>query len=237
MFAGIARRYDAANNAISFGLHRGWKRLLVSDPALRSGARVLDCACGTGDVAFEALQRVLPSGEVIGIDFTPEMIELAKLKTARLSDSWLQVPGETELAVDAIRFEVGDILHLPYPDGHFNAATIAFGIRNVDDPERGIAEMARVVKSGGSVLVLESGMPPSKLWRAIYGIYQSSALWIIGGVLSGNIAAYRYLADTTKRFPSGGEFEMLMQGAAGFRSITATPLLGGVAYIYRGVVA
>lgn len=236
MFAGIARRYDVANNTISFGMHRGWKRLLVTDAAIRPGSRVLDCACGTGDVAFEALKHVMPGGEVVGVDFTPEMIELARAKVGRLSDGWLQVPGESEAARGAIHFEVGDVLSLAYPDDSFSAATIAFGIRNVDDRARGIAEMARVVKPGGSVLVLESGMPPNAPWRAIYGLYQSSALWIIGGLLSGNIAAYRYLADTTKRFPSGDSFVELMQSAAAFRSIRAIPLFGGVAYIYRGVV-
>jgi demethylmenaquinone methyltransferase / 2-methoxy-6-polyprenyl-1,4-benzoquinol methylase len=237
MFAGIARRYDVANNAISFGMHRGWKRLLVTDPAILRGAKVLDCACGTGDVAFAALQRVLPNGQVVGVDFTSEMIELATAKIARLSDSWLQVPGETELAAQAVRFEVADVLDLPYPDGSFSAATISFGIRNVDDAVRGIAEMARVVRPGGSVLVLESGIPPNRLWRTLYGLYQSSALWIIGGLLSGNVAAYRYLAGTTRRFPSGQGFVDLMQSAASFREVTATPLLGGVVYIYRGVVA
>jgi demethylmenaquinone methyltransferase/2-methoxy-6-polyprenyl-1,4-benzoquinol methylase len=236
MFGGIARRYDVANNAISFGMHRGWKRLLVTGSAIRPGARVLDCACGTGDVAFEALKRVLPGGEVVGVDFTPEMIELAKAKVGRLSDGWLQVPGESEVASAAIHFEVGDVLNLPYPDDSFSSATIAFGIRNVDDPMRGIAEMARVVRPGGSVLVLESGLPVKRLWRAVYGLYQSSALWIIGGLLSGNVAAYRYLANTTKRFPSGDVFVELMQGAAQFRKVTTTPLFGGVAYIYRAVV-
>jgi demethylmenaquinone methyltransferase/2-methoxy-6-polyprenyl-1,4-benzoquinol methylase len=253
LFASIARRYDVANNAISFGLHRGWKRRLVdtgsgagSAPTIdggqrpplpiRPGARVLDCATGTGDVAFEALRRVLPRGEVVGVDFTPEMIELARAKIARLDDGWLNVAGEAEIAAQAIRFDVGDILSMPYPNNDFDAATIAFGIRNVDDPALGLTEMARVVKPGGLVLILETGLPPNPVWRALYGIYQSTALWIIGGLLSGNVAAYRYLAGTTRRFPSGEAFLELMRATDAFAAIKATPLLGGVAWIYRGVV-
>jgi demethylmenaquinone methyltransferase/2-methoxy-6-polyprenyl-1,4-benzoquinol methylase len=237
MFAGIAKRYDVANNAISFGMHRGWKRLLVTHESIRPGARVLDCATGTGDVAFLALSRVMPRGNVVGIDFTPEMIALARAKVGRLSDSWLQLPGEAELAGESIYFEVGNMLALPYPEDSFDAATVAFGVRNTDDPAGAVAEMARVVKPGGAVLILETGTPPNRLWRALYSVYQSSALWIIGGVLSGDVAAYKYLAGTTRRFPSGTRFVELMDSATSFSSIEAVPLLGGVTYIYRGIVA
>jgi demethylmenaquinone methyltransferase/2-methoxy-6-polyprenyl-1,4-benzoquinol methylase len=237
LFSSIAKRYDVANNAISFGLHKGWKKMLVDCKQVQPGSHVLDCATGTGDVAFEALRRVLPGGEVVGVDFTPEMVELARAKVARLHDSWLQVPGESELAVRAIRFEVGDVLALAYPDSSFDAATIAFGIRNVDDPSLGLREMARVVRPGGAVLILESGMPPNAAFRALYRLYQSSALWVIGGLLSGNIGAYRYLADTTRRFPSGKAFESLMRETKVFSQIDTVPVIGGVAWIYRGTVA
>jgi len=251
MFARIARRYDAANNAISFGMHLGWKRRLVNfggaglwpvaggtpAPPICPGARVLDCACGTGDVAFAALRRVLPGGEVVGVDFTPEMVEQARAKAERLEDGWLQVPGEAELARKAISFEVGDVLHLPYPDNSFDAATIAFGVRNLDDPVRGLLEMARVVKPGGVLLILESGMPVNRLWRALYGLYQSSALWLIGGLVAGDVGAYRYFSRTSRSFPSGQAFVALVQQAEVTDAVEAIPIAGGVGWIYRAIVS
>jgi SAM-dependent methyltransferase len=136
MFASIANRYDRANTILSAGVHHRWRRAAVRMANVKPGDRILDSATGTGDLAIEFQKAVGQRGVVVGTDFTPEMIELARAKSP------------------SIRFEVADVTQLPYDAGSFDVAAIAFGIRNVGDPRRGIAELARVVRSGGRVIVL-----------------------------------------------------------------------------------
>src|SRR5437660_3609955 len=141
MFASIAARYDVANEVLSLGVHKGWRRAAVRISEAAAGQRVLDCATGTGDLALEFKRAVGPAGEVIGTDFCAEMLRSAPDKAAK--------------AGLEVRFAVADALSLPYADARFDIASIAFGIRNVDDPVACLREMARVVKPGGSVIVLE----------------------------------------------------------------------------------
>src|SRR5947199_7163351 len=135
MFASIARRYDTANEVLSLGIHKGWRRAAVHLSGAAPGQRVLDCATGTGDLALEFKRVVGPEGEVIGTDFCAEMLQSAPAKAAK--------------AGLAVKFAVADALALPYAEGQFDVASIAFGIRNVDDPVLCLEEMARVVKPGG----------------------------------------------------------------------------------------
>jgi len=146
MFASISARYDRANTVLSGGIHHLWRRNAVRRSGAQGGDAVLDCATGTGDLAIAFKKAVGPSGRVVGTDFVPEMLQYAR-----------------EKAKD-IAFEVADVTRLPYPDGSFDVASISFGIRNVNEPRRGIAEMARVVGSGGRVIVLEFGQPRSRLF-------------------------------------------------------------------------
>src|SRR6202171_5445362 len=139
MFASIAGRYDRANQVLSGGVHHLWRTAAVRYSGASAGDRVLDCATGTGDLAIAFRKAVGPTGRVTGTDFVPEMIALARQKS----------PG--------IEFEVADVTKLPYANDSFDVASISFGIRNVGDPARGIAELARVVRSGGRVVVLEFG--------------------------------------------------------------------------------
>jgi demethylmenaquinone methyltransferase / 2-methoxy-6-polyprenyl-1,4-benzoquinol methylase len=184
-----------------------------------AGERVLDCATGTGDLALAFKRAVGPAGEVVGTDFCAEMLASAPEKARRAG---LQV-----------RFEVADALALPYADGSFDVASIGFGIRNVDDPVRCLREMARVVRPGGRVVVLEFGQPHGA-FGALFRVYSRSVMPAVGGLLTGNRAAYEYLPRTAAAFPSGNRFLTLMDDARCFTRRTATALWAGTAYVYLG---
>lgn len=214
MFAAIARRYDRANTVLSGGVHHLWRRRAVKRAGVRPGDRVLDCATGTGDLAI-AFRKA--GAEVTGTDFVPEMIELARAKAA------------------GIRFEVADVTRLPFEDDTFDVASISFGIRNVGEPRKGIAEMARVVRPGGRVIVLEFGQPRSRSFGALYHWYSHHVLPRLGGAVTGEEAAYRYLQTSSGLFPCGDDFVALMRESADFSAIDYIPLTFGIAYLYRGV--
>jgi len=220
MFASIARRYDTANEVLSLGIHKGWRRAAVHLSGAAPGQRVLDCATGTGDLALEFKRAVGAGGEVIGTDFCAEMLESAPAKAAK---AHLQV-----------KFAVADVLALPYPDGQFDVASIAFGIRNVDDPLLCLREMARVVKPGGCVIVLEFGQPRGP-FGALFRAYSRGVMPVVGGLLTGNRAAYEYLPRTAAAFPAGEKFLDVMRESDAFSAMEAHPLTFGTAYVYRGV--
>ena len=219
MFRSISGRYDRANQVLSAGIHHRWRRKAVQWSGAKRGERVLDCATGTGDLAVAFKHAVGPAGEVIGTDFVPEMLELASRKAP------------------SIRFETADVTALPYSDHSFDIASISFGIRNVGDPQRGIAEMARVVKPGGRVIVLEFGQPRSRAFGAVYDWYRARVLPRVGGAITGERDAYEYLERSASKFPCGDDFVALMQRSARFASIDFIPLTFGIAYLYRGVKA
>lgn len=223
MFASVARSYDRANQVLSLGMHHRWRRAAVRASGARVGDRVLDAATGTGDLAIEFRRAVGSRGEVIGSDFCAEMLAFAPEKAAR--------------AGTPVRFEVADLLALPYPDASFDVASIAFGIRNVEDPVRGIREMARVTRPGGRVVVLEFGQPGGPLFGPLFRWYRHAVLPRVGGWISGKRSAYEYLDRTSAAFPAGDAFTALMRGTGCFRDVQARPLTGGVAYVYVGEVA
>lgn len=222
MFASIARRYDHGNQVLSMGLHHHWRKAAVRLSGAKPGDQVLDCATGTGDLAFEFQRAVGPRGRVVGTDFCAEMLEIARAK------------GEREGL--PTQFEEADALRLPYADGVFDVASIAFGIRNVDDPVRGVAEMARVVRPGGSVAVLEFGQPGGALFGPAYRFYSTHVIPRIGGWLTGERHAYEYLHRTSSAFPSGPAFLALMESTGRFSAVRARPLSGGIAHVYVGAV-
>ncbi|HEX7078127.1 MAG TPA: bifunctional demethylmenaquinone methyltransferase/2-methoxy-6-polyprenyl-1,4-benzoquinol methylase UbiE [Candidatus Eisenbacteria bacterium] len=222
MFASVARSYDRVNQILSFGMHHGWRRAAVRSSGARPGDRVLDCATGTGELALAFARAVGPSGAVVGSDFCEEMLAVA--------------PGKAARAGLPVRFETADVLSLPYADGAFDVASIAFGIRNVEDPERGLREMARVVKPGGRVVVLEFGQPGGILLGPLFRFYSRTILPRIGGWVSGQRAAYEYLDRTASEFPAGDLFAGLMRGTGAFRDVATRALTGGIAYVYVGTV-
>jgi demethylmenaquinone methyltransferase/2-methoxy-6-polyprenyl-1,4-benzoquinol methylase len=213
MFASVASRYDRANNILSAGVHHLWRRRAVRRAGVRAGDKVLDCATGTGDLAI-AFARA--GASVIGTDFTPEMIELARAKAP------------------SIRFEVADVTSLPFDDASFDIASIAFGIRNLADPAKGIAEMARVARK---VVIVEFGRPSNRVVRALYHSYSKHVLPRLGGVVTGDREAYRYLESSAARFPSGAKFAELMRSSAPFASVEFEPLTFGIAWLYVGLTA
>lgn len=222
MFADIADDYDRVNSILSFGVHHAWRTKTVQLSGAKKGDHVLDCATGTGDLAIEFKEKVGSEGYVLGTDFCKEMIEHAPDKAR-----------ENDLEVD---FEVADAMDLPYDDDRFDIASIAFGIRNVDDPVIALKEMARVVKPGGSVVVLEFGQPRGLL-KYPYELYSQYIMPTVGGWISGNKEAYTYLPKTSAEFPAGDKFITLMDRSNSFSHTDYEKLTGGIAYIYIGTVA
>lgn len=222
MFADIAPSYDRVNGILSFGVHHLWRNEAVRESDAAPGDRVLDCATGTGDLALAFKRAVGREGDVVGTDFCAEMMETAPDKAA-----------DAELVV---RFEVADAMDLPYEDNHFDLASIAFGIRNVDDPVVALREMARVVKPGGRVVVLEFGQPEGLLGPP-YRFYSRTVMPAIGGWLTGNREAYTYLPETSAAFPAGESFLELMDQTGVFARRRAISQTGGIAWIYVGTVA
>ncbi len=221
MFAQIAPRYDLANDVLSLGMHRAWRHRVVALSGAKPGQRVLDCATGTGDLALAFKRAVGPDGDVVGTDFCAPMLAPA--------------PGKARRAGLDVTFEVADALALPYADGSFDIASIAFGIRNVDSPAQCLREMARVVKPGGRVLVLEFGQPAGA-FRVPYALYSRFVMPALGGLLSGDRAAYEYLPRTAARFPCREAFLALMQETGLYASARFVPFTFGIAYLYIGEV-
>ena len=222
MFSQIAPRYDLANDVMSMGTHRLWRKRAVTASGAKPGDAVLDCATGTGDLAIDFRRVVGPTGSVLGTDFNADMLKTAPQKA--------KAAGFEELT-----FEVADATALPYADKRFDIASISFGIRNVDDPTKCLRELARVVKPGGRVMVLEFGQPTGA-FGALFRVYARFAMPLIGWALTGNKAAYEYLPRTASKFPSNEKFLELMDDSKAFSAKKAIPLMWGLAYIYVGTV-
>lgn len=221
MFAQVAERYDIANTLITAGLHRRWRERAVRAGMVRQGMNVLDCATGTGDFALALVRAVGPTGTVTATDICEPMLAVFRRKVQH------RYPN--------LRIEYADMLALPYPDGGFDVTCCGYGIRNADDPQRALAEMARVTKAGGRVVVVETGVPSPRLLRWLYAVHMRVVVPLIGQVVVGNRDAYEYLPRTAAVFPYGEQFLQLMEATGAFDTLTAQPLLGGASYIYVGV--
>jgi demethylmenaquinone methyltransferase / 2-methoxy-6-polyprenyl-1,4-benzoquinol methylase len=222
MFDRIAARYDAMNRVLSFGLDRGWRRRTVRALQLGARPRVLDLATGTGDLAVD-IARMHPGATVIGLDPSRQMLAVAQHKLAR-----------RQLA-DRISLVRGDAQALPYRDDEMDAATIAFGIRNVPDRVAALREMARVVRPGGRIAVLELGEPRQGLLARAARFHTRHVVPRLGALLSG-AREYRYLQRSIAAFPPSAEFAAVME-RAGLRVLEVTPLTFGVCTLYVAVPA
>lgn len=190
LFAGIAPRYDLLNDLQSFGLHRWWKRRLVRLARVPPGGRALDLCCGTGDVALAFARRGV---QTVGLDFSQPMLDIARQRQSRLSRPGVSLPVE---------WRQGDALNLPFPDGRFDAVTISYGLRNLADYHRGLAEMVRVAKPGGRVLVLDFGKPEHRRWRAVYFFYLGRIVPWLGACFCRNAPAYAYILESLQHYPA-----------------------------------
>lgn len=220
MFDRIAHRYDLLNRVLSLGIDQRWRRRTVRSLALddsADGARVLDLATGTADLAI-LVARKHPGVRVEGVDPSERMLDRgrAKIERARLADR--------------VRLVTGDAESLPYPDATFDGVTIAFGIRNVPDRARGLAEMGRVTKPGGRVAILELSEPGGGLLGRVARFHVHTLVPRIGALLSGE-REYRYLQDSIAAFPPAAEFADMM-GAAGLDMVDVVPLTLGVCHLY-----
>ncbi len=220
MFDSIAHRYDALNHLLSFNIDRRWRKALVSFAQPRDGDGVLDVATGTGDVAIE-FERSSRVALIVGVDMSAGMLDVARGKLERLGLS------------KRIEVREGDALALPFADASFDAVTIAFGLRNLADYQRGVSEMARVLEPGGRAVVLEF-LPPRGAALLAYRAYLTMFLPLTGRLVSGSTEAYRYLSTSVRQFIAEDEIRALLL-QAGLERIESRALTGGIAGLYRGV--
>jgi demethylmenaquinone methyltransferase / 2-methoxy-6-polyprenyl-1,4-benzoquinol methylase len=217
MFDRIAGFYDVMNTVMTAGLHHRWRARAADLAALGAGDSALDVACGTGDLAIELSRRVGADGEVIGSDFAQEMLERARVKAP------------------ALQWDLGNALDLPYVSKRFDAATVGFGARNFSDLDRGLAEMARVVKPGGRVVVLEITTPRTPPLSTFYSLWFDRIVPLIGRV-TGENEAYTYLPNSVKRFPGPEGLAAAME-RVGLREIRWILTAGGIIAVHVGTKA
>ncbi len=215
MFDQIARRYDLVNTVLSVGADSGWRRRAARETGLVAGGSALDLACGSGKLTAELARIAGPGGRVVGLDFSPKMLEVARHDHP------------------ALEFIEGDALDVPFDSATFDATTIAFGLRNLADPVRGLCEMTRVLKPRGRAVVLEFVRPARGPVGGAYRVYLRLLLPAIGGALSGQPSAYRYLSDTVDSYRSPEQLRD-MAAAAGWADVSYTSLGAGTVGIVSG---
>jgi demethylmenaquinone methyltransferase / 2-methoxy-6-polyprenyl-1,4-benzoquinol methylase len=219
VFRSVAQKYDVMNDVMSGGLHRLWKSFTIRQAAVRPGMRVLDIAGGTGDLARAFAQRAGPEGEVWLTDINEAMLTVGR---DRLLDAGLALPTA-----------VADAERLPFPDAHFDRVTVAFGLRNMTHKDRALAEMRRVLKVGGKLLVLEF----SKVWKPLapaYDAYSLKVLPWLGSRIANDAASYRYLAESIRMHPDQETLAAMLR-AAGLERVRVFNLTAGVVALHEGV--
>ena len=220
MFDRVASRYDALNSVMTAGLHHRWRERAADRAELSPGDSALDVCCGTGDLALELASRVTPGGRVVGCDFSEPMLDLAREKTA-------------QRGAEGVRFEWADALELPYDGERFDAVTVGFGVRNLADLDRGLRELARVLKPGGRAVILEITTPQRPPLSLFFSLWFDRIVPLLGA-LSSNPEAYSYLPESVRSFPSPRGLAEKMD-VAGFQQIRYTVLAGGIIAIHSGV--
>jgi demethylmenaquinone methyltransferase / 2-methoxy-6-polyprenyl-1,4-benzoquinol methylase len=220
MFNRIAYRYDYLNHFLSMGIDKLWRKKLRRRLSKYQPQSILDVATGTGDLAIE-LARLKPA-EIVGVDIAEKMLQIGDQKIARKNLQHI------------IRMQQADSEDLPFANNTFDAATIAYGVRNFETPLKGLQEIHRVLKPGGVIFILEFGMPQRFPVKQAYSFYFNFILPFWGKVFSGSYESYKYLPESVRQFPYGKAFVNLLE-QAGFKKATATPISQGITYLYEGV--
>lgn len=220
LFDAIAYRYDLLNHLLSGGIDLYWRRKAIHTLIQHHPKRILDVATGTADFAIAAM-RLNPE-QVIGVDISAPMLDIGRRKIAQK-----RLTGNISL-------ELGEAENLRFPTESFDAAIVAFGARNFEDLDKGLSEMYRVLKRGGTIVVLEFSRPKAFPFKQLYFFYFKNILPLIGGIVSKDKEAYRYLPDTVMKFPEGDKFLVRLQ-QAGFSSVNQERLTFGIATIYTGI--
>jgi demethylmenaquinone methyltransferase/2-methoxy-6-polyprenyl-1,4-benzoquinol methylase len=217
MFDRIAGRYELLNAVMTAGLYKLWNRRVVRATGLRPGDSAIDLACGTGSLTRALAKTVGPNGSVLGVDFSAEMLRAAEAKPAA-----------------NVEYRLGDATDLSgVPSGRFDAATIAYGARNIPDLDGLFAEMARVLKPGGRAVCLEIARPTGRLSGAFYGLWFDRIVPKVGGMISGDPQAYSYLPESVKAFVAPNELAVIME-RNGLQTVTWDRLGGGIITLHRG---
>lgn len=220
MFDNIAPAYDFMNRAMTLGIDRSWRRKVVKTASAATPRAILDVATGTGDLAIQ-LARAIPAANVTGIDLSEGMLSVGRRKVE-----------EAGLSTRVTLLQ-GDCLNLPFPDSSFDVVTAAFGVRNFEHLNLGYAEMARVLRPGGTLIILELSVPSSPIVRPFYKLYTRGVIPLLGRLVSSDSRAYSYLPESIAAMPRGGKMLDLMR-SAGFTDCALRPLTLGVSSIYTG---
>jgi len=230
LFATIADRYDFITVALSYGQDQRWKRRLIALAAPRPGARALDLATGTGDIAFGLAAK---GARVVGLDITLRMIELAKHKQSDGARGFQPSGGRSPERL-ALRFLVGDMLALPFPSGSFDIVTTGYGLRNVPSLSTAIDEIGRVLAPGGQVLSLDFNRPANRIVRSAYLVYLTIVGATLGWILHRDPDTYRYIPASIRQYP-GAEAVARLFEERGFTRVRSYPVLGGLMAIHHGI--
>ena len=217
MFDTISKEYDSLNRVISFGIDIKWRKKVVKIVKATNPRTILDIATGTGDLAINLIES--SASKIIGLDISEGMLEVGRKKIEKLQ------------LTNTIDMVLGDSEQIPFEDNTFDAITVAFGVRNFEDLEKGLSEIYRVLKVGGTFVVLETSVPTKTPYKQGYQFYSKNILPLIGKVFSNDKSAYKYLSDSAAAFPYGKAFNNILQ-KIGFIDITNKPQTFGVATIY-----
>jgi demethylmenaquinone methyltransferase/2-methoxy-6-polyprenyl-1,4-benzoquinol methylase len=236
MFDRIAGIYDRLNSVMTAGLHHAWRRRAADLAAVGPGDRVLDVATGTGDLAFELAGRVGAGGEVVGADFSESMLAIARQKATQrgAAAGGVGALGETGAGAASVSFQAANALALPYEDDAFDAATVGFGVRNFSDLDQGLQELARVVRPGGRVVILEMTTPQRPPLSSFFAFWFDRVVPVLGR-LAGDPDAYAYLPSSVRRFPKPRDLAARMSGA-GLTEVRYILTAGGIIALHVGTV-